>query len=242
MQKLATEKTPARSFAWKWIALGALVVALFVAARVLPVTQWLQAFNQWVSGHGALGFGLFVLVYVAATVLFVPGFALTVGAGFAFGLLRGVIAVSIGSTIGAALAFLIARYVARQKIEAMAGKNERFKAIDRAIGEQGARLIFLLRLSPLIPFNLSNYFYGLTGVRFWPYVLASWLGMLPGTLLYVSLGAAGKAGLEAAANGEAAARSPWEWALLGVGLAATLVVTLIVTRIARNALKMTQIT
>ncbi|MCA1604154.1 MAG: TVP38/TMEM64 family protein [Acidobacteria bacterium] len=228
--------------AWKWIALVAFVVALVVAARVLPVTGWLKDFSQWVRGLGALGYVLFVLVYIAATVLFVPGFVLTVGAGFAFGLLPGVIAVSVASTIGAALAFLIARYIARGKIEAMAQKNKRFKAIDRAIGEQGAKLIFLLRLSPLIPFNLSNYFYGLTGVKFWPYVLASWVGMLPGTLLYVYLGAAGKAGVEAAAKGEAAARSPWEWTLFGVGLVATLVVTIIVTRIARNALKRNKVT
>ena len=168
-----------------------------------------------------------------ATVLLVPGSALTVGAGFVFGLGWGLLAVSLGSTTGAALAFLIARFVAREKITSIARKNENFRRIDAAIGEQGAKLVFLLRLSPLIPFNLSNYFYGLTAVKFWPYVLASWIGMLPGTLLYVYLGTVGRAGLQAA-SGADAARSPLEWIFLGVGLAATVAVTIWVTRIARK--------
>jgi uncharacterized membrane protein YdjX (TVP38/TMEM64 family) len=138
--------------------------------------------------------------------------------------------------VGAALAFLIARFVAREKITSIAKKNESFRRIDVAIGEQGAKLVFLLRLSPLIPFNLSNYFYGLTAVKFWPYVLASWIGMLPGTLLYVYLGTVGRAGLQAA-SGTDAGRSPPELTLLGVGLVATVAVTIWVTRIARKALK-----
>ena len=99
--------------------------------------------------------------------------------------------------------------MAREKITSVARNNESFGRIDAAIGEQGAKLVFLLRLSPLIPFNLSNYFYGLTAVKFWPYVLASWIGMLPGTLLYVYLGTVGRAGLQAA-SGTDAGRSPLE--------------------------------
>ena len=128
-----------------------------------------------------------------ATVLFLPCSVLTVGAGFAFGIAWGTLVVSIGSTTGASLAFLISRYVARDRIVAIAEKNAKFKAIDRAIGRQGWKMVGLLRLSPAIPFNLSNYVYGLTAVRFWPYVLASWIGMFPVTLLYVYLGAFGQA-------------------------------------------------
>src|SRR5260370_39915545 len=124
------------------------------------------------------------------------------GAGFVFGLWDVFLAVSVGATFGASLAFLIARFIARDKIEAIAQRNEKFRNIDNAIGKQGAKLIFLLRLSPVIPFNLSNYFYGLTGVKFWPYVLASWIGMMPGTFLYVYIGAAGKAAVSAAPGGE----------------------------------------
>jgi uncharacterized membrane protein YdjX (TVP38/TMEM64 family) len=148
----------------------------------------------------------------------------------------GLLAVSLGSTTGAAFAFLIARFMARETIASMARNNENFRRIDAAIAEQGAKLVFLLRLSPLIPFNLSNYFYGLTAVKFGPYVLASWIGMLPGTLLYVYLGRVGRAGLQAA-SGVDAWRTSLEFTLLGIGLAATAGATIWVTKLARDALK-----
>jgi uncharacterized membrane protein YdjX (TVP38/TMEM64 family) len=230
-----TAKKRGKAAPWKSIGLGVLVVGLFIAARMLPVARWLTEFNQWVAHLGIWGVVLFIAVYILATVLFFPASVLTIGAGFVFGVLLGTVTVSIASTTGAALAFLIARYLARDKIEEKVGSNQKFKQIDRTIGEQGAKLVFLLRLSPLIPFNLSNYFYGLTALKFWPYVLASWIGMLPATLLYVYLGAAGKAGLNAAA-GQPFGHSPWEYVLFGTGLIATVVVTVWVTRIARREL------
>ncbi len=156
-----------------------------------------------------------------------------------FGLWKGFLAVSAGATLGAALAFLVARSIARDRIEAMAKRNDKFRRIDSAIGKRGAKLIFLLRLSPVIPFNLSNYFYGLTGVKFWPYVLASWIGMMPGTLLYVYIGVAGKAAISVAASGEVVKHGWQYWTFMSVGLAATIVVTIWVTNIARDALKKT---
>src|SRR5207302_8636583 len=144
----------------------------FFAMSFLPVQQWLKSFNDWVGQMGVVGVFIFIGVYVLATVLLAPGSILTIGAGFAFGLWKGFLAVSVGATLGASLAFLVARFIARDKIDAIAKRNEKFKKVDNAIGKQGAKLIFLLRLSPAIPFNISNYFYGLTGVKFWPYVLA----------------------------------------------------------------------
>ncbi len=221
---------------WKIAGAVAVLLGLFVLSRVLPVGAWLEDFNHWVGGLGAAGPVVFALVYIVATVALLPGAILTVGAGFLFGLGWGFVAVSAGSTIGASLAFLIGRFFARDKIEAMTRDNPKFRAVDRAIGKKGAKLIMLLRLSPLIPFNLSNYFYGLTAVKFCPYVLASWVGMIPGTLLYVYFGTLGRAGVEAAA-GAGSERGPMEWALLTVGLVATLVVTIWVSKIARRALK-----
>jgi Uncharacterized conserved protein len=174
------------------IALTVIVIVLFLAMKFLPAQQWLRSFNDWVGQMGLAGIFIFVAVYAGATVLLAPGAILTIGAGFAFGLWKGFLAVSAGATLGASLAFLVARFVARDKIEAMARKSTKFQRIDNAIGKQGAKLVFLLRLSPVIPFNLSNYFYGLTAVKFWPYVLVSWIGMMPGTLLYVYIGTAGK--------------------------------------------------
>src|SRR5438034_8493601 len=192
------------------IVLIAIVIALFLAMKFLPVQYWLRIFSDWVGQMGAVGIFIFIGVYAAATILLAPGAILTIGAGFAFGLSKGFLAVSAGSTLAAALAFLVARFIAREKVEATAKGNEKFREIDKAIGKQGAKLIFLLRLSPLIPFNLSNYLYGLTGVKFWPYVLASWIGMMPGTLLYVYIGVAGKAAVSATAGAEAA-RHSWEY-------------------------------
>jgi uncharacterized membrane protein YdjX (TVP38/TMEM64 family) len=232
--------TTKRAVAWKWIGLAIVIIALFTAVRVLPVTDWLTRFNYWVAHLGIWGVLLFILVYILATVLFFPASILTIGAGFIFGVLLGTAIVSIAATVGAALAFLIARYLARNQIEHRVANNPRFKRIDRAIGERGTKLVFLLRLSPLIPFNLSNYFYGLTSVKFWPYVLASWIGMLPGTLLYVYLGAAGKAGLSGAA-GQTSGRSAWEYVLFGVGLIATVIVTIWITRIASRELRKTEV-
>src|SRR6516225_2299078 len=228
-----------KSVRWTWIGLGVLAIALWIAVRVLPVAQWLTEFNRSTAQLGIRGILLFILAYVLATVLFFPASVLTIGAGFVFGVFLGTVTVSIAATIGAAFAFLIARYFARDKIEQKLSSSPRFKQIDRAIGEQGPKLIFLLRLSPLIPFNLSNYFYGLTAVKFWPHVLASWIGMLPGTLLYVYLGAAGKAGLNAA--GQSSSRSPWEYVVFGIGLIATVVVTVWVTRIARRELARSEV-
>jgi uncharacterized membrane protein YdjX (TVP38/TMEM64 family) len=216
---------------WKWAAAGAGLVALIVAVRVLPVQQWLIAFQDWVRGKGVAGAVAYGAVYVVSALLFVPGSVLTIGAGLLFGLAWGTVLVSIASTTAAALAFLIARYVARDRVRRLADRNEKFGAIDRAIAEQGWKVVALLRLSPLIPFSLSNYLYGLTPVRFAPYVLTSWIAMLPATFLYVYVGAAG----QAAVGGHEPER-PWRTALWVVGLLATAAVTVFVARTARRQL------
>jgi uncharacterized membrane protein YdjX (TVP38/TMEM64 family) len=224
-----------RKFSWKWVVAFAAVVALFVVRSYLPITGWLNTFNDWVAGLGTKGIAVYIVVYVAATVLFVPGSILTIGSGFLFGVVMGTAVVSVGSTVGASFAFLISRYFARDWVAAKVETSPRFGAIDRAIGQQGWKIVGLLRLSPAIPFSLSNYLYGLTAVRFVPYVIASWAGMLPGTVLYVYVGTAGKAGLQAADGG--AGKSPQEYAFLAIGLIATVAVTVMVTRIAQRALK-----
>ena len=231
-------KKAGKSASEQLVAFLVILIGLLLAAQFLPVQQWLRSFNDWVGQTGLAGIFIFIAVYAAATVLLAPGAILTIGAGFAFGLWKGFLAVSAGATLGAALAFLVARFIARDKIEAMARRNPKFRRIDNAIGKQGAKLIFLLRLSPVIPFNLSNYFYGLTAVKFWPYVLASWIGMMPGTFLYVYIGTVGKAAV-LAAGGEAVKQGWQYWTFISVGLVATIVVTIWVTTIARDALKKT---
>lgn len=230
------EQKQSRRFPWKWILAGLVVIGLISATRLLPVGEGLGALNLRLEELGPAGIVVFILAYILATILFLPGTILTVGAGFVFGLWWGFVGVSIGSTAGAACAFLIGRYLARDKVQEVAARKPKFRVIDRAVGKQGWKIVILLRLSPLVPFNLQNYVYGLTAIKFWPYVAASWAGMIPGTLLYVYLGAAGRAGVEAAATGEWE-RNPLEVAFFAVGFIATVVVTIYVTRIARRALK-----
>jgi uncharacterized membrane protein YdjX (TVP38/TMEM64 family) len=239
---VTAKKTAPKSAIVRLIVLIGIVIALFLTMKFLPVQQWLRNFNDWVGRMGVAGIFIFIIVYAVATVLLAPGSVLTIGAGFVFGLWKGFLAVSAGSTLGAALAFVVARFIARERVAVIAQRNEKFRAIDSAIGKQGAKLIFLLRLSPIIPFNLSNYLYGLTGVKFWPYLLASWIGMMPGTFLYVYIGTAGKAAASVAAGGEAMKHGWQYWTFMSVGLVATIIVTIWVTKIARNALRKTELT
>jgi uncharacterized membrane protein YdjX (TVP38/TMEM64 family) len=177
---------------------------------------------------------VFIGTYVAATVLFVPGSILTLGAGFVFGVVGGTLSVSVASTLGALAAFLVGRYVARGWVAAKTADNPRFAAIDEAVGREGWKIVFLTRLSPVFPFNLLNYAYGLTSVSTPAYFLASWIGMLPGTIMYVYFGslAANLATLGDAAESRGAA----QWILYGLGFVATVAVTVFVTRLARRAL------
>jgi len=216
----------------RWLSILLILASLLVIVRTLPIGQAMEAMQGWIGGLGIWGPVVLAVAYVVATVLFVPGTILTLAAGALFGLVVGTITVSIASTLGAAIAFLIARYLARDKVAAMAGRHRKFGAIDRAIDEGGWKIVAMLRLSPAIPFNLQNYLYGLTPVRFWTCVVTSWLAMLPGTFLYVYLGH-----VTAAAVGAKRERTLAEWVMLAVGLLSTVAVTVYVTWLARRKLQ-----
>ncbi|KAF3608128.1 hypothetical protein DY000_02046224 [Brassica cretica] len=151
------------------------------------INTFLTQFSTFIEGYGPAGYALFIAI------LAIPALPLTMSAGLLFGSLVGTIIVSVSGTMAASVAFLIARYFARERILKLVEGNKKFLAIDKAIGENGFRVVTLLRLSPLLPFSLGNYLYGLTSVKFVPYVLGSWLGMLPGSWAYVSAGAFGRA-------------------------------------------------
>jgi len=222
-----------RKLPWGWIGAGLAAAALLAAWRLLPIEQWMESLQEWVTGRGVAGGVLYGAVYVLGALLFVPGSILTLGAGYVFGLVYGTVLVSLASVTAAALAFLIARHLARERVEKAARGNEKFRAIDGAIEKNGWKVVGLLRLSPIVPFSLSNYFYGLTAIGFVPYVLASWVGMLPGTFLYVYLGSVG--------GNLGEKKSAGEWALLGGGLVATIVVTVLLTLVAKKELKKSQV-
>jgi len=214
--------------------MGAGAAFVVVAARALDAPALLREALSRVGELGPWGPVVFVVLYVAATVLFLPGSILTLGAGVVFGLVRGVVVVSIAATLGATAAFLVARYFAREAVARRIEGDPRFRAIDQAVALDGWKIVGLARLSPLFPFNLLNYAFGVTRVTLRDYVLASWIGMLPGTVMYVYLGSL--AGDLAALGQAERERTPAEWALYAVGLLAAITVTTYVTRVARGAL------
>src|SRR5437867_10314444 len=216
---------------WRWVLYAMAGVALVLALKYFHVQDLLKAALDWIGKLGPWGPVIFVGLYVVATVLFVPGSVLTLGAGAVFGVALGSVCVSIGATLGATAAFLVGRYLARDAIARKIEKHEKFATIDRAVADEGWKIVFLTRLSPVFPFTLLNYAFGLTRVKLSHYVLASWLGMIPGTVMYVYLGSLVNVGT---AHRQ---RTTGEWVLYGVGLLATIAVTIFVTRVARKALQ-----
>jgi uncharacterized membrane protein YdjX (TVP38/TMEM64 family) len=215
------------------LAVAAVAAGLILAGR--RAGAYVPQFAAWVDGLGVWGPVVFILGYAVAAVAFVPGSLLTLAAGAIFGLVKGTVYTLIGATLGSAGAFLVARYLARARIERKIAGDPKFAAIDQAVGREGFKIVALLRLSPVFPFNLLNYALGLTKVTFLQYVAAS-IAMLPGTLLYVYYGKAAGS-LAALAGGAETERGAVSWIFLGVGLLATIVVTTFVTRLAGRALR-----
>lgn len=212
------------------------IMALLVAGRVFNLQEHLHGLLDRIQALGAVGYVVFFAVYVLACVLLIPGSVLTLGAGAIYGVLVGSILISLSSTIGATAAFLVGRYLARDKVAKKIAGNRKFAAIDDAVGREGWKIVGLTRLSPAFPFTLLNYAYGLTKVKLRDYFFASWIGMLPGTILYVYLGSLAQSLTAVGTGCEDCERSPMEWAMYAVGLLATVGVTWYVTRIARRAL------
>jgi len=231
MTATATAKSGSR---WKWLLYFGVAVVLIAAAIVafnyFHGQELLKQAINWVGQLGPWGPVIFIAIYILAAVFFIPGSMLTLGAGAVFGVVWGSVYVSIGSTLGATAAFLVGRYLARDAIARKIESNGRFAAIDKAVAGEGWKIVGLTRLSPVFPFTLLNYAFGLTQVKLWHYMLASWIGMMPGTVMYVYIGS-----LAQAATGERA-RTTGEWVLYGVGLLATVVVSVFVTRVAKKAL------
>lgn len=204
-------------------------------AHFLPLKDSMERFLGWVKNAGAWGPVVLAAACVPSCVLLLSGSVLTIGAGVAFGLLTGTVAVSVGSIAGASLAIAVGRTLARSWIEGKVAGNPRFQALDLAVARRGFKMVLLTRLSPVFPFNLLNYVFGLTRVRFRDYLLASWVGMLPGTILYVCLGSALENGFEELLSVEGRKPTWGETLLKYVGLTLTIFTTIYVTRVARKA-------
>lgn len=195
---------------------------------------WLLNALEWIDSLGFLGAIAFMMLYIIATVAFLPGSVLTLGAGVVFGVALGSIYVFIGATLGAIAAFLVGRYFAREWVSQVIAENQKFKAIDEAVGREGLKIVLLTRLSPIFPFNLLNYAYGVTGVSLKDYIVGS-VGMLPGTLMYVYIGSL--AGNLATLGAEDQTVNPIaQWSIRILGFIATVTVTVYITKVAKQAL------
>ena len=217
------------------MSIFALAAALLVLAGLgLPIREMAQSIFGWIQENPNVSWLVFLGVYILATVLLLPGSLLTIGGGWLFGFVEGLVVVSLSSTLAASSSFLIGRYLARAWVEGKISEDARYRSLDRAIGERGFFVVLLTRLSPLFPYNLLNYAWGVSSVRLSRYVLASWMGMIPGTLLYVYLGAAASdvSQLFSGASREAVGK---EWLFI-VGLAATAVLVIFIARLATKNL------
>jgi uncharacterized membrane protein YdjX (TVP38/TMEM64 family) len=225
------------NFKLKLVLLGCLIATLIVAAKHFNLQVFLQTSILWVKNLGPLGAIAFIFIYNLATLLFIPGSLLTLKGGCLFGFFWGSVYVLIAALLGATLAFLIGRYLSRDWVCRQIEKNSKFQAIDRAVAKEGWKIVLLTRLSPLFPFNLLNYGFGVTKVSLKDYILGS-IGIIPGTVMYVYIGSL--AGELAITNMPQTAIAPqaqiWQWVMRIIGLIATVAVTVYVTKVAQKAL------
>lgn len=216
----------------RWSLTIAVIVCLLYVFTAFPVGAWLKSQLLQIKLLGPIGYVWFILLYIIATIAGFPASILTLGAGAVFGILTGSLLVIIGATLGATAAFLIGRYLARNVVAQRVERNPRFQAVDEAVGHAGFKIVLLTRLSPVFPFALLNYLYSITKVKLADYFLASLIGMIPGTVLYVYLGS-----IAASFATGTLPESPARKIFTIVGLLLTIAVTVYVTRLARKAMR-----
>lgn len=212
-----------------WVTLT-LVILVLVGLRFLPVNEWLDRAQHWIEGLGAFAPIVYVLLYVVTALFLIPGSLLTIGAAGIFSFWKAFAVVVVGANLAALVAFWLSRTYLRDRVVRWTEGNAKFAALDRAIGREGFKTVLLVRLSPVFPFTVLNYLLGLTNVRTSTYVLANLIGMLPGTFLYVYIGATTRHALSASGV------ELWKLLLQIAGLLATVAVVVLVTRTARKAL------
>ena len=204
-----------------------LVLAAIVALWLLPIGPWLKSFQAYVKSAGPMGYVVYELGYAIIALVF-PGSVLTIGAGAIFGIVGGTIVVATGATLTATIAFLLARTVLRKRVERMTADNPKFRAVDQAIAKEGIKIVLLVRLAAVFPFTIVNYAFGLTGIRLLPYVLTTAIGILPGTIAFVYIGAAAAS---------VATQDRTKLAFTIAGLVIAIAVSIFVARVAHNAIK-----
>lgn len=211
--------------------LAAALAVLLAASRFLPLSHWMEQFTAWLKTHGAIGVLVFVIAYVLGTSFGAPAALFIIAASISFGMARGLLLAWLTCLLASMISLVAARYIFRGLIEKVIGQNERLRIFDAMIEREGGKIILLLRLTPILPFSICNYFAAATKIRFWPYLWATALGVIPATIFYAYIGYAGKIAFEKHP------RTPFEYVFLGVGLAATALLIFYFTRIAKQSLR-----
>jgi len=225
----------------KLIVAAGTVIVLATAAYFFPLVPALEHISAWLGGLGVIGAAIFAVLIAASSLCLLPASPFIIAAAAVFGFSLGLLTSAVGIILGAASGYLVSRLFLRKDLADQLKGRPTFKAIDQAIAEEGWKIVFLLRLCP-IPFGLANYLYGLTAIRFFPYLLTSFLGAIPGMFLFCQLGSAGKAGLQELASGHLH-KGGGEIALLALSLAAGIVLVVLLPRLARRVLeKRTKVT
>jgi uncharacterized membrane protein YdjX (TVP38/TMEM64 family) len=211
-----------------WVGFALVLLALCLVWLLLPLREWMDALQAWFKGRGALGMAIFALVLFVATFLPMPDWPLPIVAGYVYGVWAFPL-VYVGITVPSIVAFLAARHLARDRIRAFLAKRPKYRSIDKAVGAGGWKVVALLRLSPMVPFNLQNYALGVTAISFGQYLAGTLIGITPGVAIYVYFGIFG--------YGLGKGPSALDWVLLGVGVAATITLGIIVTRKTKTLLE-----
>lgn len=219
---------------WKVLAAVLTIAFPFLVITLLPVGKVVAKLDVLLDRMGPFAMVVFVVLYVIDALILGPAWLFALVAGLAFGLVKGGLLVWASATIAAAIGFLMARSFARHRIEKLARKNEKYVAVDRAIKRHGWKVVLLLRISPLLPYTISNYIYGLTAVDFGHYLAASAIGLVPMVAVYVSVGAAGREAALAAAGGRQ--HSAVEIVVLALGLLFTIAAAILIAKAARKEL------
>ncbi len=215
------------------VAVVLVVSAFLIAIRFLPIREALENASSRIDSLGFWGPLAFISLYITCTVLMIPRSILSVGAGLQFGLLPGFLWVILGANLGASLAFIISRYLVRNAVERWLKDRANFQTIVRAVDGDGWRIVALTRLSPVFPFALVNYAFGVTKIRWAHFAAGSFFGMLPGTMLLVSVGYVTDLASEAGEPGP----GRMETLALVCAFVVAIAATAIITRFAREALR-----
>lgn len=216
---------------WKWVAGIALLLAVaLMVARDVPIVDWLEGIAKPLRDLGWIGVVAYAGIFFVAGLLCLPCLPVTLTGGYIFGTLGGVIAVHTGATLGAACGFLLGRLAGRAHVAEFLRKSKRFHFLEGAIAQEGWKIVALLRMHA-VPFGLSNYLYGMTSLRFWPYLLATTLAMLPGHFIYVYLGSVGGRYLRKA---DTAQMGPAEWTAAGLSIGSAILLAVVITRMVKK--------